>query len=132
MTNPIMNKNLKNVYCVFVLFNLSANVKKSIIPEKSKKSQIPNKYLKPIDWQWILILLNDCFTEKWTSTRRHFSRWLFLRIYPIIYDLQGFKHVSFDPSKQVKVALFSRKQNSYPHTPLSFSSKYVTLYIRNT
>ena len=49
MTNPIINKNLKNVYCVFILFNLSANVKKSIIPEKSKKSQIPNKYLKPID-----------------------------------------------------------------------------------
>ena len=49
MTNTIMNKNLKNVYCVFILFNLSANVKKSIIPEKSKKSQIPNKYLKPID-----------------------------------------------------------------------------------
>ena len=49
ITNPIMNKNLKNVYCIFILFNLSANVKKSIIPEKSKKSQISNKYLKPLD-----------------------------------------------------------------------------------
>ena len=49
MANPIMNKNLKNIYCVFKLFNLSVNVKNSIIPEKSKMSQISNKHLKLLD-----------------------------------------------------------------------------------
>ena len=62
---------------------------------------------------------------------RHFSRWLFLQIFPIINVLQGSKHVSFDLSKQVKVVFSSQKQKSYSYTPLSFSSKYVTYHIRN-
>lgn len=62
---------------------------------------------------------------------RQFNRWLVWQIYPIIDVLQVRKHVSFDLGKEVKVVFFSRKQNSYPHTPLSFSSKHVTRHIRS-
>ena len=124
-------KKISKIYIAYSYYlSLAANVKNSITSEKSKGSQISRKYLKRLDyltnndfWYYWMAVLQENKLQPW----RHFSRWLFLEIYPVIADSQGFKYVSFDPSKQVKVVFFSRKQNPYPHTPLSFSSKYVTL-----
>ena len=78
-------------------------------------------------WYYLMAVLRENELQPW----QHFSRWLVLQIYPIIDVLQSWKHVSFNLGKEVKVVFFSRKQNSYPHTPLSFSSKHVTHHIRN-